>query len=119
MAALKELCLLLLTVTGAIAVPSLPKAGQLSPVVREGSKLLVDGKDWKAVGPNVYWLGLDENVVPPAGEPYDPSTHSSYPTKERVTEVMAVVNALGGTSKYTPAFFAVISTSTYNSHSNV
>ncbi|KAK5624364.1 hypothetical protein RRF57_000080 [Xylaria bambusicola] len=99
MAALKALFLLLLAARNTVAVPPLPKNGLLSPVVREGSKLLVDGKQWRAVGPNVYWLGLDENVVPPAGEPYDASTHSSYPTKERVTEVMAVVNALGGTRK--------------------
>ncbi|KAJ3574776.1 hypothetical protein NPX13_g4253 [Xylaria arbuscula] len=97
MAVLKALCILLLTFAGTIAVPPLPRSAQLSPVVREGSKLLVDGKQWKAVGPNVYWLGLDENIIPPAGEPYDPLTHSSYPTKERITEVMAVVNALGGT----------------------
>ncbi|KAI0505245.1 glycoside hydrolase superfamily [Xylaria bambusicola] len=97
MDAFKALIFLLLTVSSAVAVPPLRKIGLLSPVVREGSQLLVDGKQWKAIGPNVYWLGLDENVVPPAGEPYDASTHSSYPTKERVTEVMAVVNALGGT----------------------
>ncbi len=99
MATVKRLCLLLLTAMSTLAVPSLRKSGRLSPVVRKGSELLVDDKEWKAVGPNVYWLGLDENVIPPAGVPYDPSTHASYPTKERVTEVMAVVNALGGTSK--------------------
>ncbi|KAK8089614.1 glycoside hydrolase, partial [Apiospora hydei] len=69
----------------------------LSPVTRTGSTLLVDGKPWKAVGPNVYWLGLDENVVPPEGEPYDPATKSSYPTKGRITDVLATVKALGGT----------------------
>ncbi|KAI0910607.1 glycoside hydrolase superfamily [Ustulina deusta] len=97
MATVQRLCLLLLTAVSAFAVPSLRKSGRLSPVVRKGSELLVNDKPWKAVGPNVYWLGLDENVIPPAGVPYDPSTHASYPTKERVTEVMAVVNALGGT----------------------
>jgi mannan endo-1,4-beta-mannosidase len=97
MATVKTLCALVLAATSTLALPSLQKPARLSPVVREGSKLLVDGKQWKAVGPNVYWLGLDENVTPPAGQPYDPNTKSSYPTKERVTEVMAVVNALGGT----------------------
>ncbi|KAI1428366.1 glycoside hydrolase superfamily [Xylaria sp. FL1777] len=97
MATVKTFCLLLLTAIGTFALPPSPKRGRLSPVVREASRLLVDGKQWKAVGPNVYWLGLDENVIPPTGEPYDPSTHSSYPTKERVTEVMAMVSALGGT----------------------
>ncbi|KAI0486556.1 glycoside hydrolase superfamily [Xylaria cf. heliscus] len=97
MATVKALCFLLLTATGTFSLPSSSKPHRLSSVTREGSKLLVDGKQWKAVGPNVYWLGLDENVTPPAGEPYDPVTKASYPTKERITEVMAVVNALGGT----------------------
>ena len=42
-------------------------------------------------------LGLDENVVPPAGEPFDPPTRASYPTKGRITDAMATVKALGGT----------------------
>ncbi|KAJ2899736.1 uncharacterized protein MKZ38_002810 [Zalerion maritima] len=33
------------------------------PVVREGSNLFLDDKKWNAVGANVYWLGLDENVA--------------------------------------------------------
>ncbi|KAK0731515.1 glycoside hydrolase superfamily [Lasiosphaeris hirsuta] len=67
------------------------------PVTRSGSSLLLDGKPWKAVGANVYWLGLDENVTPPAGEPYYAATKASYPTKGRTTEIMAVIKALGGT----------------------
>ena len=66
-------------------------------VVREGSILLLAGQPWKAVGPNVYWLGLDENVTPPAGEPYYAPLRASYPTRERITEIMATVKALGGT----------------------
>lgn len=69
----------------------------VSPVTRNGSTLMVGGKEWKAVGANVYWLGLDENVVPPEGEPFDEATNSSYPTKGRITDVMATVKALGGT----------------------
>lgn len=68
------------------------------PITREGSTLLLNGEPWKAVGPNVYWLGLDENVIPPAGEPFYPPTNASYPTKGRATEVMAIVRALGGTA---------------------
>lgn len=74
-----------------------PAVAALSPVTRSGSTLLVGGEPWKAVGPNVYWMGLDENVVPPAGEPYDPVTKSSYPTKGRITDLLATVKALGGT----------------------
>ncbi|KAH8884541.1 glycoside hydrolase [Thozetella sp. PMI_491] len=67
-------------------------------VTREGSQLLLGGQPWEAVGGNVYWLGLDENVTPPQGEPYDPSTKASYPNKGRITEAMAIIKAMGGTS---------------------
>ncbi|KAK3394509.1 glycoside hydrolase superfamily [Podospora didyma] len=77
-------------------VPEPPDVRDLH-VSREGSSLLVDGKPWKAVGANVYWLGLDENVTPPAGEPYYAPLKASYPTKGRTTEIMAVVKAMGGT----------------------
>ncbi|KAI1499157.1 glycoside hydrolase superfamily [Biscogniauxia marginata] len=92
-------CLFFLAAAGALASPySLrPTAEKLSPVTREGSTLLVDGEIWKAVGPNIYWLGLDENVIPPEGQPFYEPTKASYPTKERITEAMAVVQALGGT----------------------
>jgi hypothetical protein len=66
-------------------------------ILRNGSVLTLNGTPWKAVGANVYWLGLDENVVPPAGEPYYAPSHASYPTKGRITEAMAMVKALGGT----------------------
>jgi mannan endo-1,4-beta-mannosidase len=68
-----------------------------APVIRKGSSLFLAGKPWKAVGANVYWLGLDENVLPAAGEPYYAPLKASYPTKGRITEIMAIVKALGGT----------------------
>ncbi|KAL7629300.1 hypothetical protein AAE478_000820 [Parahypoxylon ruwenzoriense] len=89
--------LALLSAASAIASPLRTRAANLTPVTRNGTTLLVDGKPWKAVGPNVYWLGLDENVTPPEGEPFYAPTKASYPTKERITEVMATVQALGGT----------------------
>ncbi|GAB1310044.1 mannan endo-1,4-beta-mannosidase [Madurella fahalii] len=67
------------------------------PVTRKGPTLLLDDKPWKAVGPNVYWLGLDENVTPPEGEPFYEPLRASYPAKGRVSEIMAVVRAMGGT----------------------
>lgn len=92
-----KLSLVLLWAASALASPLRRGAAKLSPVTRNGTSLLVDGKVWKMVGPNVYWLGLDENVTPPAGEPFYAPTKASYPTKERITEVMATVQALGGT----------------------
>ena len=68
-----------------------------SPIVRQGSTLLLNGKTWKAVGPNIYWLGLDENVIPPAGDPFYAKTNASYPTKGRIVEAMDIVKAMGGT----------------------
>lgn len=86
------------TATSALSL-SLPRSkAALSPVTRNGTKLLVDGAEWKAVGPNIYWLGLDENVTPAVGEPYDPATKASYPTKGRITDALATVQALGGTA---------------------
>lgn len=90
--------LIKLIVAHAIAAASTAAADVRDlPVTRSGSVLLLDGKPWKAVGPNVYWLGLDENVVPPAGEPFYARTKASYPHRGRTTEIMAVVKAMGGT----------------------
>ena len=38
-------------------------AQPLSFVARRGSQLLIDGKAARFAGANVYWLGLDENVL--------------------------------------------------------
>ncbi|KAK7746195.1 hypothetical protein SLS62_009485 [Diatrype stigma] len=89
---------LTLTLALAAAAPRNAEMLSLSPVTRDGSRLLLDGKEWKAVGPNIYWLGLDENVVPAAGAPFDPATKASYPTPGRITDAMATVRALGGTA---------------------
>ncbi|KAJ4400648.1 hypothetical protein N0V82_010899, partial [Gnomoniopsis sp. IMI 355080] len=67
------------------------------PITRQGSGLFLNDTPWRAVGPNVYWLGLDENVIPPPGQPFYAPFNASYPTKGRVTEIMATVKALGGT----------------------
>lgn len=56
-----------------------------SRVQRNGSLLLLNNLPFRAVGPNIYWLGLDENVVP----------NPSYPSRARVTEIMAVARAMG------------------------
>lgn len=53
------------------------------------------GEPWTASGANVYWLGLDENVIPPAGEPFYAPFNASYPTKGRTTEVMNTLVTMG------------------------
>ncbi|KAK1810214.1 hypothetical protein LTR12_015422 [Friedmanniomyces endolithicus] len=66
-----------------------------SYVVRTGSKLELGGEHWTASGANVYWLGLDENVIPPAGQPFYAPFNASYPTKGRITEVMNTLVTMG------------------------
>ncbi|KAJ7289339.1 glycoside hydrolase [Mycena rebaudengoi] len=69
-------------------VPSLKEIRQRNAFVkREGTKLTLLGEPFVFVGPNIYWLGLDENVIP----------NPSYPSKTRVLEAFAVVTAMKGT----------------------
>jgi hypothetical protein len=66
-----------------------------SPVTRDGTQLKLLGQPWHANGANVYWLGIDENVIPPAGEPFYAPLNASYPTKGRITEAMATLVTMG------------------------
>jgi mannan endo-1,4-beta-mannosidase len=68
-----------------------------SYVYRNGTSLMLLGKPWTASGANVYWLGLDENVIPPKGEPFYAPFNASYPTKGRTTEVMKTLVMMGAT----------------------
>ncbi|GAA5950817.1 hypothetical protein JCM21900_002027 [Sporobolomyces salmonicolor] len=72
-----------LSAASQLAVPA-----PTSFVQRNGTRLELDGKEFRVTGPNVYWLGLDENV--------DPSP--SYPSKSRVLEAMAIASAMGATT---------------------
>jgi mannan endo-1,4-beta-mannosidase len=74
-----------LTVTSPSSLSRTPPS---SFVTRQGSRLLVDNASFKAVGPNVYWLGLDENI----------NASISYPTPQRVLEIMATAAAMGATT---------------------
>ncbi|MCJ1304684.1 hypothetical protein MMC08_007497 [Hypocenomyce scalaris] len=67
-----------------------------SYVYRDGAELKLMGKQWTASGANVYWLGLDQNVIPPAGVPFYAPSNASYPTNGRITEIMNTVQTLGG-----------------------
>jgi hypothetical protein len=42
------------------------------------------------VEPNVYWLGLDKNVIPPASQPPYSKFNATYPTHGRIVEVMII-----------------------------
>ncbi|KAK4701098.1 mannan endo-1,4-beta-mannosidase, partial [Phenoliferia sp. Uapishka_3] len=82
-------CLTTTSATLTISSPSqLASPTPSTFVKRNGTRLTLDGVDFKAVGPNIYWLGLDENVVP----------NPSWPLRERVLEVMAVASVMGATT---------------------
>ncbi|KAF2657529.1 glycoside hydrolase family 5 protein [Lophiostoma macrostomum CBS 122681] len=54
-----------------------------------------------ASGANIYWLGLDENVIPPPSTPPAPfyaPLNASYPTRGRITEAMSTVKIMGATT---------------------
>jgi mannan endo-1,4-beta-mannosidase len=75
--------------------PNAINIGRNSYITRQGTTLRLNGEKWTASGANVYWLGLDENVIPPAGEPFYAPLNASYPTKARITEIMNVMTMMG------------------------
>ncbi|KAA1472200.1 glycoside hydrolase [Dentipellis sp. KUC8613] len=85
-------CPVNITSGGVFAGPGSPDAEGLlkrnSFVTRQGTKLKLLGKDFRVVGANIYWLGLDENVIP------DPS----YPSRTRVLEAFADISVMHGTT---------------------
>ncbi len=64
-------------------------------IYRNGTELMLNGVRWTGSGANVYWLGLDENVHPPKGEPFYAPFNASYPTRGRITEATNVLNTHG------------------------
>lgn len=66
-----------------------------SYVYRDGAALKLNDVRFTASGANVYWLGLDENVIPPAGQPFYAKFNASYPTQGRITEVMNTLMTMG------------------------
>jgi hypothetical protein len=56
-------------------------------VTRSGDELVLNGKQFRFSGANIYWGGLDENG----------RTSVTYPTKFRVQSALATVADMGGT----------------------
>jgi hypothetical protein len=56
-------------------------------VTRSGDELMLNGKQFRFSGANIYWGGLDENG----------RTSLNYPTKFRVQSALATVADMGGT----------------------
>ncbi|KFY33265.1 hypothetical protein V494_07771 [Pseudogymnoascus sp. VKM F-4513 (FW-928)] len=77
------------------AEPTLANIARNSYITRKGSKLLLNGERYIGGAANVYWLGLDENVIPPAGEPFYEPFNASYPALGRITEVMNTLVTMG------------------------
>lgn len=75
--------------------PNAINIGRNSYITRQGTTLRLNGDKWTANGANVYWLGLDENVIPPEGQPFYAPFNASYPTKGRITEIMNVMTMMG------------------------
>ena len=68
-------------------------------VFSEGTKLTLLGDDFRVTGPNIYWLGLDENVVcvlilmerTASSNACIYSPNPSYPSRIRVLDALAAV----------------------------
>lgn len=61
-------------------------AGREDFVTRQGTRLFAGARPFRFAGPNVYWLGLDENVGP-----VGPPSHA------RVDEALAIAERMGAT----------------------
>ncbi|KQQ50552.1 CIA30 family protein [Plantibacter sp. Leaf314] len=55
-------------------------------VERDGSRLVLDGETFRFSGPNIYWLGLDENVG-----------GVDYPTAFRIADTLDAAARMGST----------------------
>ena len=60
--------------------------GSASFVTREGSLLKLDGHVFRYGGPNIYWLGLDQN---------DPPGVIAYPSKFRIDDALRTAKGMG------------------------
>ncbi|EJU02007.1 glycoside hydrolase [Dacryopinax primogenitus] len=67
-----------------------PPSSSLNPnstfITRTASTLYLGSSPYVVAGPNIYWLGIDEN---------DPPGSVTYPSRQRVLEVLATAYAMG------------------------
>ncbi|MEV4351649.1 cellulase family glycosylhydrolase [Actinoplanes sp. NPDC049596] len=74
--------LTIIVVTTGMATPA---AAHTDPFVkRAGSQLVLNGKQFRFAGTNIYWLGLDENVG-----------GVDYPTQFRIRDALDTAKAMG------------------------
>jgi len=86
---------LLLSVVAGPVTPAAPADALVSParttsadfVQRSGNRLTLAGRTFRFSGPNIYWLGLDENS----------RTTITYPTPLRVESALTAAAAMGAT----------------------
>ncbi|WP_089155958.1 carbohydrate binding domain-containing protein [Micromonospora sp. NBS 11-29] len=94
-----------LATTGLSAVPAAADNRQQTPdvssrhadhafVVRDGTRLTLAGQPFRFAGPNMYWLGLDENVG--GTDPTDPPA-VGYPTYFRIRDGLTTARRMGAT----------------------
>ncbi|MGC4892086.1 carbohydrate binding domain-containing protein [Micromonospora sp. DT227] len=79
----------------AVAAPD-PPSRRADPafVVRDGSRLSLAGRPFRFAGPNMYWLGLDENVG--GTDPADPPA-VDHPTYFRIRDGLTTAKRMGAT----------------------
>ncbi|MFI2714460.1 carbohydrate binding domain-containing protein [Micromonospora sp. NPDC018662] len=79
----------------AVAAPD-PPSRRTEPafVVRDGSRLSLAGRPFRFAGPNMYWLGLDENVG--GTDPADPPA-VDHPTYFRIRDGLTTAKRMGAT----------------------
>ncbi|AZH82581.1 hypothetical protein EAO79_06480 [Plantibacter sp. PA-3-X8] len=70
----------------AAAAPADWTSRNTSFVERDGSRLVLDGETFRFSGPNIYWLGLDENVG-----------GVDYPTAFRIADTLDAAARMGST----------------------
>jgi mannan endo-1,4-beta-mannosidase len=97
--------LLVTTLTLCPSTSASASASPLRPITAHSSALYISNTTTRftASGANIYWLGLDENVIPSNlnsshPSPFYPPLNASYPTRGRITEAMSTMKVMGATT---------------------